>query len=127
MLKEWVTTLRFNRYISEHIPIDNKIGQEDPLLMVLYQYYNADLIDIPKHPKEDAVAYIDDAFMLALGKDFPSVHQKIATMMSREGEVESWSKTHSSPLEYSKLALINFAHSSKSKENLMLQLLQRMV
>jgi hypothetical protein len=48
-------------------------------------------------------------------------------MMSREGGVKNWSKMHSSPLEYSKLALINFVHSSKSKENPTLQLLQRTV
>jgi hypothetical protein len=127
MLKERVTTLRFDGYTMERIPIDNGIGQGDPLSMVMYQYYNADLIDIPKHPDEDAVAYVDDAFMLASGKDFSSAHRRIAAMMSREGGVENWSKTHSSPLEYSKLALINFAHSSKSKENPMLQLPRRTV
>jgi hypothetical protein len=42
--------------------------------MVMYQYYNVDLIDILKHPDEDVVAYVDDTFMLALGKDFPSAH-----------------------------------------------------
>ena len=127
MLRERVTTLKFDGYSSECIPIDNGIGQGDPLSMVMYQYYNADLIDIPKHPEEDAVAYVDDAFMLASGKDFPSAHQKLATMMSRDGGVEDWSKTHSSPLEYSKLALINFAHSSKSKENPTLHLPNRTV
>ena len=127
MLKERVTTLRFDGYTTDRIPIDNGIGQGDPLSMVMYQYYNADLIDIPKHPEEDAVAYVDDAFMLASGKDFPSAHKRIAAMMSREGGVESWSKTHSSPLEYSKLALINFAHSSKSEDNPTLQLPSRTV
>jgi hypothetical protein len=127
MLKERVTTLRFNGYTIERIPIDNGIGQGNPLSMVMYQYYNVDLIDIPKHPDKDAVAYVDNAFMLALGKDFPSAHQRIAAMMSREGGVENWSKMHSSPLKYSKLALINFAHSSKSKENPTLQLPWRTV
>jgi hypothetical protein len=74
MLRERVTTLKFDRYTSEHIPIDNGIGQGDPLSMVMYQFYNADLIDIPKHPKEDTVAYMDNAFMLASSKDFPSAH-----------------------------------------------------
>jgi len=83
----------------------------------LLQYYNADLLDIPKHPDEDAVAYVDDTFMLASGKDFPSAHRKLAAMMGRAGGVEDWSKTHSSPLEYSKLALINFAHRCKNMES----------
>ena len=33
-------------------------------------------------------------------------------MMTREGGVYEWSKTHNSPLKHSKLALIDFAHSS---------------
>jgi len=74
MLREWGMILKFDGYVSDRIPIDNRIGQGDPLLMVLYQYYNVDLLDIPKHPEEDTVAYVDDTFMLASGKDFPSVH-----------------------------------------------------
>jgi ribonuclease HI len=127
MLREQVTTLKFDGYTSDHIPINNGIGQGDPLSMVMYQFYNTDLIDIPKHPEEDAEAYVDDTFMLASGKDFPSAHRKLVTMMTRDGGVEDWSKTHSSPLEYSKLVLINFAHSSKSKENPALHLPSRIV
>jgi len=127
MLRERITTLRFDGYVSDRLPIDNGIGQGDPLSMVLYQYYNADLLDIPKHAEEDAVAYVDDAFMLASGKDFPSAHRKLAAMMSREGGVEDWSKTHSSPLEYSKLALINFAHRCKKDASPMLYLPRRTI
>jgi len=74
MLQEWGMILKFDGYILDHIPIDNRIGQGDPLSMVLYQYYNVDLLDILKHPEEDVVAYVDDAFMLASGKDFLSMH-----------------------------------------------------
>jgi len=62
MLREQFTTLKFDGYVSDHIPIDNGIGQGDPLSMVLYRYYNADLLDIPKCAKEDAVAYMDDCY-----------------------------------------------------------------
>jgi len=44
-------------------------------------------------------------------------------MMNREGGVEDWSKTHSSPLEYSKLTLINFAHRCKKEARPTLYLL----
>jgi len=104
--------------MSDHISVDNRIGQGDPLLMVLYQYYNTDLLDIPKYnDEEDAKAYVDNAFMLASAKDFQSVHHKLTDMMCREGGVENWTKTHSSPLEYSKLALINIAHRCKNVGN----------
>ena len=61
MLKDRSTVLKFNGYISGNIAIDNGIGQGDPLLMSLYQYYNADLLDIPSNNNEDAIAYVDDA------------------------------------------------------------------
>ena len=127
MLKDRITTLKFDGYTSDCIPINNGIGQGDPLSMVLYQYYNADLLDIPNGADEDAEAYVDDAFMLAADVDFTSAHRKLVRMVCDEGGVESWSKTHSSPLEYSKLALINFAHSSKKIGSPTLQLPTRSV
>jgi len=127
MLRDRATTLRFDGYVSDSILIDNGIGQGDPLSMVLYQYYNADLLDIPKYDEEDTKAYVDDAFMLASAKDFPSAHRKLADMMCREGGVENWTKTHSSPLEYTKLALINFAHRCKNAGNPPLTLPRRTV
>jgi hypothetical protein len=38
--------------------------------MVLYQYYNVDLLDIPSSKDEEAVAYVNNAFMMAMGTDF---------------------------------------------------------
>ena len=127
MLTGRATVLKFNGYASEQIIIDNGIGQGDPLSMVLYQYYNADLLDIPEHKGEGAVAYVDDAFMLASGKDFQDTHQKLRNMMSKQRGVINWSKMHSSPLEYSKLALINFASRHKKADNLPLLLPHRTI
>jgi hypothetical protein len=47
MLEGRITTLKFDDYTSAPIPIDNGIGQGDPMSMALYQFYNADLLDIP--------------------------------------------------------------------------------
>lgn len=95
--------------------------------MGLYQYYNADLLDIPSGKDEEAVAYVDDAFMMAMGNDFESAHRGLANIMCKEGGVEDWSKTHSSPLEYTKLALMNFAHSCKKSNNPALHLPRRSI
>ena len=127
MLREWVTTLKFDGYITDPIAINNGIGQGDPLSMVLYQYYNVDLLDIPSDKDEEAVAYVDDAFMMASGNDFQSTHCALADMMCKEGGVEDWSKTHSSPLEYTKLALMNFAHSCKKLNSPTLHLPHRSI
>ena len=60
--------------------------------------------------------------MLATGDDFQDTHKKLEDMMCKERGVENWSKTHSSPLEYSKLALINFAHRRNTTKSPALQL-----
>ena len=60
MLRGRTTKLKFDDHESGQIAIDNGIGQGDPLSMVLYQYYNADLLDIPAAPNEAAAAYVDE-------------------------------------------------------------------
>ncbi len=127
MLANRVTTLKFDGFISDQIPIDNGIGQGDPLSMVLYQFYNADLLDIPRLKGEDAVAYVDDTIMMATDTDFAGAHRKLADMMCRADGVGNWSTTHSSPLEYSKLALLNFMHRCKDEGNPTLHLPQRTI
>jgi Reverse transcriptase (RNA-dependent DNA polymerase) len=65
------TRLRFDDYISEYMDITNGIGQGDPLSMLLYIIYNADLLEITENDNmEDAVGYVDDIALLAKGEDF---------------------------------------------------------
>jgi hypothetical protein len=66
--------------------------------MVLYQYYNADILDIPMQPEESTIAYVDDALILATAHNFERAHQMLAKMMNRDGEVYNWSLAHNSPL-----------------------------
>ena len=122
LLKERSTTLKFDDYISENIMIDNGIGQGDPLSMILYQYYNAGLLDIPVNAKEMAAAYVDDAILVATGKDFVETHKILADMMCRKGGAVEWSRDHNSNFEYSKLALIDFAHRNSRKPHMNLTL-----
>src|SRR5713226_8660792 len=115
MLEGHETTLRFNDYASDPQPIDNGIGHGDPLSMAPYQLYNTDLLDIPQGENESAIAYVDDALLLAIANSFKEAHRHLAQMMSKEGGVVDWSKTHNSPLKYSKLTLIDFAHQNNAK------------
>ena len=48
-------------------------------------------------------------------------------MMTREDGVINWSTSHNSPLEYSKLALIDFAHQNSTKPRPQLQLPNRTI
>ena len=65
--------------------------------------------------------------MIATADTFAKAHDILVDMMTRAGGVNDWSTLHNSPLEYSKLALIDFAHGSSMKERLPLQLLQRVI
>ena len=125
MLQDRITTLKFDGYMSDPLQVDNSIGQGDPLSMILYQYYNADLLDIPKSKEESATAFVDDATMIASADSFPKAHEMLVNMMTRPGGVAEWSTLHNSPLEYSKLALVDFAHSCSPKERVPLQLPQK--
>jgi ribonuclease HI/exonuclease III len=117
MLKDRTTWLKFDDHVSESIEIDNGIGQGDPLSMVLYQYYNADLLDIPASAAEFAAAYVDDAILVATAKTFEDTHSMLENMMTREGGAIEWAKAHNSNFEMSKLALMDFAHRSKKMVN----------
>ena len=125
MLSDRVTMLRFNGYTLEPMVIDNGIGQGDPLSMGLYQFYNTDLLDIPKNKGESALAYVDDTTLVATAETFAKAHDMLVDMMTRGGGINDWSTLHNSPLKYSKLALIDFAHSCSPKERTPLRLPQR--
>ena len=51
--------------------------------------------------------------LLASGKDFDEAHSIIKNMMECENGVFEWSRSYNSPLEMSKLALVNFSLSSE--------------
>lgn len=116
LLKERYTPLKFDDYISEVIALDNGIGQGDLLSMILYQYYNADLLNIPNGTNEAASAYVDDVILVKTAKDFVGMHEILAALMTRHGGAIDWSNKHNSRFEFNKLALIDFAHRNSAKE-----------
>ena len=106
------TQLKFNDTTSEWIPICNGIGQGDPLSMIAYLIYCADLIDIanPKN-KETALAFVDDTAFVAVGKTFVDTHRTLKNMMERPNGALQWSREHNSKFEVNKFALIDFTRS----------------
>ena len=83
--------------------------------MILYQYYNADILEVPHRDHESALAYMDDAILVATAKDFTKTHNILERMMNREGGAVDWSTKHNSKFEFSKLMLIDFAHRNSKK------------
>jgi hypothetical protein len=115
MLNGCGTTLRFDDHMSDPLRLDNGIGQGDPLSMVLYQFYNADILGIPRESYKAAEAYVDDTILIATAKTFTDAHAILDDMMTRPNGMIAWSKSHNSPIEYSKLALIDFVHHGVKK------------
>ena len=103
------TKLRFDDYISDYVDITNGIGQGDPLSMLLYILYNADLLDIPDdETTEDALGYVDDIALIAIGEDFDESTRRLKEMMTKENGGLQWSRDHNSRFEVSKSAIIHF-------------------
>ena len=73
MLTDRHTRLKFDGFTSEWMAVDNGIVQGDPLSMLLYLFYNADLVASP-NPGEAKLACVDDASYFAEGKIFDEVY-----------------------------------------------------
>ena len=102
------TRLKFNDFVSELIDICNGIGQGDPLSMILYVIYITDLLDmLALLEGEDSIGYVDDAIAIAFGEDFYATTQTLERMMNREDGGFTWSRTHNSRFEISKLAMLH--------------------
>ena len=102
------TKMQFDNYVLEIIEINNGIGQGDPLLMLLYIIYNADLLELPDNElTEDAIGYVDDIALLAIGNDFEETTNRLKTMMAKEDGGLQWSRDHNSKFEVSKSAVLH--------------------
>ena len=76
--------IHFDKFTSDLLDIDNGCNQGNPILVILYHFYNAGTTDIANESQtEIAPAFIDDVTLLAGGKTFAITHTKIHSMMTR--------------------------------------------
>jgi hypothetical protein len=59
--------MKFDDFLSDLIHIINGIGQGDPLSMILYIIYNADLLEIAYSPNEESLGFIDNILAMVEG------------------------------------------------------------
>jgi hypothetical protein len=79
------TRIKFDDHTSDYIDITNGIGQGDPLSMLLYIIYNADLLEIPDiEQKDDAIGYVDDIALIARGDDFRETTHRLKSLMTKD-------------------------------------------
>ena len=115
LLKDRMTKLKFDDFISEPIKIENGIGQGDPLSMILYIFYNADLLEITDtNNKEDVIGYVDDIAMIVTGSDFNETTGKLRHLMTRIDGGISWSKEHNSTFEMSKSVVMHISRRTQA-------------
>jgi hypothetical protein len=108
------TKIRFDNYTSEFIEITNGIGQGDPLSMILYIIYNADLLEIPDNEiSEDAIGYVDDIALIATGKNFEETTAILRYMMTKDQGGLRWSREHNSQFEVTKSVVMHFTRRSR--------------
>jgi len=79
------TKLNFDDYMSAWFSLDNGIGQGDPLSMILYLFYNADVLDIAHGRHEMGLGYVDNMAIVAVAKSFHETHRILGSMMTHPG------------------------------------------
>lgn len=81
MLSECQTILKFNDFLSDPISITNGTTQGCPLSMLLYEFYNADLIEITWGKNESVFGFVDDMALVAVADTLTETHAMLKDMM----------------------------------------------
>ncbi|KAF8592316.1 hypothetical protein K439DRAFT_1325050 [Ramaria rubella] len=101
------TCLHFDGFTSKMKTLLCGLDQGCPLSRILFQFYNAALLDIPNCKNgEEVTAYADDTIMLADGEDFLIANDKLSSMMSRSGGGTKWTISHYSHSVIDKSVLV---------------------
>ncbi|KZV95075.1 hypothetical protein EXIGLDRAFT_611043 [Exidia glandulosa HHB12029] len=83
--------------------------------MILYLFYNADLLDLGDNRSTLALGFVDDIAYIAAGKDFNETHRLLRDIMEREEGACDWARDHNSPWELSKTKVLDFCTKQKRK------------
>ena len=113
MLTNRWNQLKFDDFKSEWFQLDNGIIQGDPLSMMLYLYYNVDMLEIPHRKEEMCLGYVDDLAIVAFVRMFEGTHKLLLDMLMREGGAQDWVDRHDSVFEASKSMLIDFSQDKR--------------
>ena len=104
-------SLKFDDYMSDPILLNNGTMQGDPSSMNYYVFYNAPLIEMAIGDNKLSPGFINDSMVLAIGNTLAECRHQLKDMMECPGGGFSWSLTHNSPFELTKMALMNFLRS----------------
>ena len=105
------TTLKLQEYTAPSAPIETGIPQGSPLSPILYLFYNADLIEACQTERTEAVGYIDDVSILAVG---PTTQRNCKTLKAIHRIAEKWALQHGSQFAPAKYELVHFTRDPKA-------------
>ncbi|KAF3399977.1 hypothetical protein F1880_008431 [Penicillium rolfsii] len=86
-------TLKLQEFTAPSVPIQTGIPQGSPISLILYLFYNADLIEACKTEETEAVGYIDDVSTLPAG---PLAQRNCKTLKKIHEKAEQWAVKHGS-------------------------------
>lgn len=109
-LSDRSTILKLQEYTAPSVPIETGIPQGSPLSPILYLFYNADLIEACRTENTEAVGYIDDASILAIG---PSAVKNCKTLKAIHQRAEKWAQQHGSQFAPKKYELVHFTRDPR--------------
>ena len=124
MLTNRKTCLCFDNYISEPIQISNGTTQGCLVSMILYAYYNTDLIDIAKGKCKLSTGFVDDCMFVVIADTINEAHSVLKDIMERASSRLEWSLHHNSPFETTKLTILDFARTPHNIASSPLQITQ---
>ncbi|KAF3352307.1 hypothetical protein VdG1_09169 [Verticillium dahliae VDG1] len=114
------TILKFQEYTDPSTAIQTGIPQGSRISPILYLFYNADLIEACKTEEQgegddrgcetEAVGYIDDASILAIG---PTAPRNCKTLKAIHRKAEDWAAKHGSQFAPTKYELVHFTRDPK--------------
>ena len=81
--------------------------------MLIYTFYNADLINIVKGKSELSTSFVDDCAFVAVADIMDKAHSILKDMMECPNRGLDWSHTHNSPFEITELVVMDFARTPK--------------
>lgn len=81
--------------------------------MILYIFYNADILDIPNNnEKDDALGYVDDTNIIVVANNFHEITRIIEDMMTQQGGGQQWSIKHNSYFSVPKSAIGHYSRKT---------------
>ena len=104
------TTIKLQEYTAPSMPIQTGVPQGSCISPILYLFYNADLIEACKTEDTEAVGYIDDVSILAVG---PSAQRNCKDLKRIHREAEKWARKHGSQFAPAKYELVHFTRDPK--------------